>query len=101
MSLIKVAWYVLRVKNMHFGSPPDPGPGVHRAALGRQPQSLSNSKILLMKVVGYDLLIIENSPQVVSTYFVASGKLQSEANVLPLTPIRCWVKQTRATYNQF
>ena len=24
MSLIKVAWYVSRVKNMHFGSPSDP-----------------------------------------------------------------------------
>ena len=24
MSLIKVLWYVLRVKNMHPGSPPDP-----------------------------------------------------------------------------
>ena len=24
MSLIKVAWYVLRVKNIHFGSPSDP-----------------------------------------------------------------------------
>ena len=25
MSLIKVAWYVSRVKNMHLGSPSDPG----------------------------------------------------------------------------
>ena len=30
MSLIKVAWYVLRVKNMHFRSPSDPSQIVAR-----------------------------------------------------------------------
>ena len=33
MSLIKVAWYVLRVKNMHSWSPPDPG--VHEVRKNR------------------------------------------------------------------
>ena len=38
MSLIKVAWHVLRVKNMHPGSPSDPS---RTAAAQAKPRSIS------------------------------------------------------------
>ena len=60
----KSYWYVLKVKNMQ-GQPQIPGVrGKFGAAKGDQLQTSRNQKILLIKVVRYDNLMIKITPDV-------------------------------------
>ena len=73
-----------RVKNAHLESPPDPW-GPLRTAPSGQPQSSSNPKILLIKVVWYDSLMIKIPIIGGLTNYLASGELLSEATAILTT----------------